>query len=272
MEAIRLLKRRPWGIIGAAILLTVIVIAALAPAIAPFFWNEISIDARLQPPGGGHLLGTDNLGRDIFSRVVYGSRPYVVAGLIATGTSAVPGVVLGFLSARIGRKTDSIIRGIIFVPAALMLLLVLFNLVSVFVRVFAPPPLLFPVRYPESITVIVGLLLSLVLLPCFHAAAHKAFSRQASGRGLASLFPLILVSLGVAVGMAVPMISRMSYYGLGVPPPLPEWGNMISGSGRTYMLEAPWMAIIPTIAIAVTCLGLVIFGLALREVWFPRLH
>jgi peptide/nickel transport system permease protein len=266
MEAIRLLKRRPWGIAGAVILLVVIVVAILAPVIAPYSYQQISLNRRLEPPGRDFILGTDNLGRDIFSRLLYGSRPYVATGLISVGIATVLGILLGFLSARIGGKTDSILRRAIHIPAFLFIAIIL---AFIFVRAFFFRAVLISGAPgdPGLFVALIGLLVSFILLPSVFTVVRQTWLATASSLTLA-LIPLILVNLGVAVGLAVLVIAPLSYYGFGVPPPFPEWGNMISGAGRSYLMAAPWIWQAPVIAIAVTVCGLILLGSALHEIWF----
>ena len=290
MEAVRLLKRRPWGIVGAVILLAVILLAILSPIIAPYYFNHIDLNHRMEPPSRDYILGTDNLGRDVFSRFLYGARPYLETGLIAIGTATVLGLLLGFLSASVRGKTDSILRIAIVIPSFLITLVVQAIILFFLARVFGFSQLLNIMTflvYPELTTVIIGLLLSFVFLPSVYITVRKAFlsafnaghisgkeegktSFRSLGRGLVLLLSLALVNLGIAVGAAVLIVAPMTYYGFGILPPFPEWGGMLSGTGRTYMLQSPWMWQAPVISIAVTVLGLVLFGLALREIWFPR--
>ncbi|MFC1987098.1 ABC transporter permease [Chloroflexota bacterium] len=274
METIQLLKRRPWGIVGAVILLAVILLAVLAPIMATHQFNEINVDNRLQPPGGNFIMGTDNLGRDIFSRWLYGSRPYVGTALIAVGIAVIPGLLLGLLSARAGRKTDSILRRAVLIPVYLFLAVLL---ISVIARSLMILPILHVLGAggPNLVITLTALLVSTVFLPSMYIVVRKAFFPAGKGRDvfrkLTPLWTVLPVSILVAVGIAVPVMAHLGYYGLGIPPPLPEWGNMLSGSGRQYMLTAPGMVIAPGISIVVTTVGLVLFGLALREIWFPRL-
>lgn len=294
IQAIRLLKRRPWGIVGALILLAVIVTAILAPVIAPYQPNEISITHRLQPPGGDFILGTDNLGRDVFTRLLYGSRPYVQAGLTATGMAIVLGLLLGLISASIGGKTDVILRRAVLFPPMLLGVELLFVLTYYLTGVLLPRPLFAlsaAMGPPEVVTIYVPLLISFVCLPAVYSVVraalssavseHKseagpdknssAFNSAAFRKGLVPLVPLTLVNLAVATGLAVAVISSISYYGFGVPPPTPEWGGALSSTGRSYLLTAPWMAGYPAIAIVVALVGTILFGQTVHEIWFPRI-
>ncbi len=283
MQILRLLKSRPWGTVGAIILLVLVLIAALAPVIAPYHFNEISITSRFQPPGGSYILGTDNLGRDVFSRALYGARPYVEAGLIATGTAIVIGILLGFVSRFFSRKTDYILRIILFSLSIIVWLIMLAQLVSIAMR-FLP----FSIHFINDLTnilrtentelmmehcaIFTGLLLSLILLPATYSLSRETFTSGNPGKSMVTLLFSFPVYLGIAAGAAVLLIVPAGFYGFGVPPPLPEWGNMLSGTGRQYMLEAPRMWQTPLISIGVTILGFILFTSATVEIWMPRLN
>jgi len=284
-EALQLLKRRPWGIAGAVILLAVILLAILSPIIAPYHYNNIDLDHRMESPGGDYIMGTDNFGRDVFSRFLYGARPYLETGLIAIGTATVLGLLLGFISTIVSTKAASILRIAIIIPLFLVALVVLVIILFFLARVsgFSSLMSVMPFINPELTTVIIGLLLSFIFLPSVYAASQAAFKAgnisggeagafnlRALGRGFIPLLLLTLVNLGIAVGVSVLIIAPMTYYGFGIPPPIPEWGGMFSGTGLTYIPQAPWMFLFPAIAIGVTILGFILFGIALGEIWFPR--
>jgi peptide/nickel transport system permease protein len=281
MEVIGLLKRRPWGIAGAVILLAVVLVAALTPVAAPHFYNEMSMSSRLQPPGGGYILGTDNLGRDIFSRLLYGSRPYVEAGLIAAGTALVLGLVLGLIFRKAGNKAEKTLRIVLFTLSAIAGIVVLANTVIFLLRFLPLRMHLINIMISAAraidmelimgqFAVFTGLLLSLIFLPAAYFVARRAFAAESPGKGLVSLLAPVPVYLGIAIGAALLVVAPMSYYGFGVPPPTPEWGSMLSSTGRQYLLQAPWMWQAPVIAAAVTVLGLVLFAPATWELWLPR--
>ncbi len=271
---------------GAVVLFAVVVIAALSPVLAPYPPNQIDISHRLQPPGSGHALGTDNLGRDVFSRLLYGARPYVQAGLVTTGIATVVGLLLGFASAGIGGRTDSILRRAVLAVALVAGLLCLSGILPFGFL----PSLAALVGPPGFVTVVIPVLLSFVFLPRVYDLARQAcasagiarrtpdaqprqnrtFSFRDLARSVGPLAPLTVVNLGMAVGIALLAIASPSYLGLGVPPPTPDWGNMLSSFGPRDLDEAPWILASPGVAMALTTLGAILFGVALREIWVPR--
>ena len=277
----RLLKRRPWGIAGAVILLAMIIIAILAPVLSPYLPNQVNLKNALQPPGGEYLLGSDNLGRDVFSQLVYGVRPYVVAGLIATGLALVLGLPLGVISAKAGGRTDKIMRWVVVllpILPALALLFLILNFLLNYVAVFIP----FPVRTGVVIMAAAGdnhwmmcgyitLFISLVFLPAVYRVVRAAFLPDTSSRSLKPLVPLALVTFGAAIGLVVIFVAWAGYYGFGLPPGIPEWGSALSGSGRQYLETASWIGKYYFIAIMVALAGAILFMQATYEVWFPRI-
>ncbi len=277
MEVFSLLKKRLWGIAGAVILLVVILLAAFSPLIAPYHYNEIDIQHRMGSPGSEYLLGTDQLGRDLFSRLLYGSRPYAGTGLIATGSAIVLGLILGFSFRKSGSRLEAAPGIVLFSLAAIAGLIVLVNL-GVFILRFLPfrfitMALTFighGIEETGLVMVITGLLISLILLPSSYLFMRKAFRQDTSRQSLFSLSSIITVYAGVGTGLAVLILASMGFLGFGIPPPLPEWGHMLSSFGLQYSNEAPWMAAAPAIALAVTVLGLVIFAPAVWEIWLPR--
>ncbi len=275
MDILKFLKRRPWGIVGAVLLLIVIAAAILAPVISSSPYNT-HISDRLSPPGNGHILGTDNLGRDLYSRLLYGTRAYLEVSLIAIGIALVLGSVLGFLAAKTTGKIDSIFRWSVYILSFIGIISILCFALVFFDRFPSKSTLWFTDYLSDSalnipnIIYIASIMISTVLLPAFFAKFRQVF-RASSGNSLALLLELSLVSLGVSIGLALTLIASPSYYGSGLPPPTPEWASILSSIGRTFGRTAPWIILYPTIAIFVTTIGAILFGVATYEIWFPRL-
>lgn len=276
MELIKLLKRRPWGIVGAVILLAVILIGILAPVIAPHDYNEVHLVHRLQAPGGDYVLGTDDLGRDVFSRLVYGARPYVYVSLITTAIALVLGLLLGFISARIDGKTHAILRVVLFILSVLASVMMVLFAVLLPLRIFQSSlsiPL--SLRLLANIRVMGWIAFAVLLLsPIFLLSVYNKIYLSFSSRSGNVIIPIIssgLAIMGVVVGLAVLIVVPAGYYGYGVPPPIPEWGSAISGPGLGYSFLAPWITLSPRVAIGLTLVGALIFSLATHEIWFPRL-
>jgi peptide/nickel transport system permease protein len=309
VHAVGLLKGRPWGIAGGVIILVVILMAALAPVVVPYHYNEMSIRERLAPPGGNHLLGTDNLGRDVFSRLLYGSRPYVVIGGSATIIASVLGLALGFLSARLRGRPDAVLRAAVVVPvlflAVALLLIEVANMPRLWSGLDYLPTFwvhLFPgfalpgfmphviaasllsilgtIWNPSFVVPLISAVLAAMLLPAAFDLARSIslpariddiLPGRARSNGVVSLISMMMVSFAVATGLAILIISPGDYMGFGIPPPVPSWGNMISGAGRRYLAEAPWISTVPGIALSIGIVGALLLAVATREIWAPRL-
>jgi peptide/nickel transport system permease protein len=304
MEAIQLLRKRPWGIAGAVIILLVVLIGLVGPLVAPYHSNEMTLDDRLQPPSVRHIFGTDNLGRDIFSRFLYGARVYVIPGLEAIGLALAGGLLLGFLSGRFKGKIDTVIRYAVLVPSLVLAVLILFfevmNMPYIWYRFMTPLPIPFFLVFPApflqrdflmaagpvlgpNISIVLMTAFALFFLPVFYRVFRQIFlpgpvidraspGNVFSNHVILTLVPLTLVGIAVAVGIITLVTMPLDALGLGYPPPAPTWGNMAIGvATRRFLTEAPWMYISSLVTITVSEIGIVLLGLSLREIWMPRL-
>lgn len=274
MAALRLFKRRPWGIAGAVILLIVLLLAASAPLVAPYGANEVSLVERLAPPGGGHLMGTDNLGRDVLSRILYGARPYALAALIAAGTAFITGAVSGSIAAVLPKNAADALGVVLFAVsllAAAGLLGYTLQGVSLSSQMRAdmePVRALTQALFGNRALVVAGVLTGLALVPGAFMTVRRAWATP--GTVALAFLVLMVVDLCMALGVTLLVLAPLGYYGFGITPPTPEWGGMLSSSGRAYMQIAPWMGQLPSIAIAITLAGVVLLGSAVPEMWVPR--
>lgn len=258
---------------GGAILLLVAV-AILAPLVASYDPIQMDPPARMRPPGNGHLLGTDEYGRDVFSRIIWGARISLGVGAAGVTLAAVGGVFLGLLAGYLGGLTDTLIMRLMdvilcFPPILLGIAVVgfagrgLVNLVVVLGLLFIP-------RFAR---VIYGAVLS-VKQNQYVAAA------QAIGGGpvhimrsciLPNIFTIILIQVSLNVGFMILLEAGLSFLGLGTTPPTPSWGTMIS-SARDYMEIAPLLVLWPSLAVALTVLAFNLLGDGLRDALDPRLR
>jgi peptide/nickel transport system permease protein len=230
---------------------------------------------RLLPPGQGHWFGTDELGRSVATRVVWGARVSMFVGLVATGISTVISVVLGTLSAYIGGKFDLIFQRFIDgydcfpdIPLMIMLMAVLGPGMLQILLVLGVNSGLQSTRGAR------GLIFMLKENQYVHASAAMGgrtwwVIRQHLFRNVA---PIIIVTYTMGMGGNIMAEASLSFLGLGLPDPTPSWGRMISGPGRTFMVIAPWMLLFPGLALCVAILGINLFGDALRDLIDPRLR
>ncbi|MBD2845386.1 ABC transporter permease [Paenibacillus sp. IB182496] len=276
---LRSLIRSKTGAVGALIVVTVVLLAALAPLLAPHDPADVEPLQRLKPPvwmeGGlpGHLLGTDNLGRDILSRIVYGAQVSLLVGIGAVLVSGAVGAVLGLVSGYFGGWINALIMRVadafLAIPTILLMLVVL--------AVVGPglTTLIFVIGFTNWVPyarVVRGEVLSIKERD-FVKAAQAVGAR--SGRILYKhILPNIISSFIVISGMSVAttiiLEASLSFLGLGITSPDVSWGGMLS-DGRSYVATSWWVATFPGIAITVTVLGVIFLGDWLRDVLDPRM-
>ncbi|MFW5489362.1 MAG: ABC transporter permease [Desulfovibrio sp.] len=248
--------------------------ALLAPWIAPFDPSAINVDAIFLPPSWTHLLGTDSLGRDIFSRMLYGGRVSLWVGFVAVGLSVGIGLVLGLVAGYFGGLVDEVImRGV-----DVMLCFPSFFLILAVIA-FLEPSLF-------NIMVVIGLTSWMGVARLVRAETLSLKSRdyvlaaKVSGAGhirvlfhhiLPNAAAPVLVSATLGVAGAILVESSLSFLGLGVQPPTPSWGNMLM-EGKDVLEIAPWMSVFPGMAILLTVLGYNLLGESLRDLLDPRLR
>lgn len=271
----RLLRDKPLGAFGGLVLLLFVVVGVFAPWIAPYDYNEIAPLDRMQGPSWAHWFGTDNLGRDVLSRCIYGAQLSVIIGCSAAALATVISAVIGIVSGYFGGKIDMAVQRVVDAWMSFPDLIVLIVVVSV----LGP-------GMPQIIFTL-GLLLgiggsrivrSAVVSVREHMYVHAA---QSIGAGtlrilwkhvLPNVMAPIIVLFTTRVGSVILAESGLSFLGLGVPPPAPTWGSMLSGSGRTYMFQGPWLALAPGLCLTVVVYATNVFGDALRDLLDPRMR
>ena len=273
--AIRLVKEKPLGTVGLVITLLLLFTGIFADFLAPYGLNESHVADRLSPPSTTYWLGTDNLGRDVLSRVIFGARISVIVGLAATTISTLLATVEGIVSGYIGGKFDLIVQRFIDAWMSFPLLILFMVLIS-----YIGPGL-------WQIIIVLGIGVSIShsrlirsavvsVKENVYVAAAVAIgcptSRILSRHILPNIMATIIVLFSVTVPWMVLMEASLNFLGFGIPPPAPSWGGMLSGQGRSYMFQAPGMAIWPGLALAIVVYGVNMFGDALRDILDPRLR
>jgi peptide/nickel transport system permease protein len=264
---------RPSARIGLAIVLLCLLVAIFAPLIAPHDPVEIFSGQLRKPPSLRFLMGTDEVGRDILSRVIYGSRVSMRVGLISVGIAAVCGTLLGLVAGYAGGWIDAVIMRVVDVLLAFPGILLAIAIVAVLgpgidnvmiaVGIEAIPAY---VRTVRASTLSVREHEFVLAARASGAPAGRIVLRHILPNVLAPI--VVLATLGV--GLAILTAAGLSFIGIGAQPPTPEWGSMLA-TARTYVREAPWIAASPGLAIVVLVLALNLLGDGLREALDPRL-
>jgi peptide/nickel transport system permease protein len=270
----RLIKEKPLGTFGAFLVLLLLFCGIFANVIAPEGQNQPNPSVRLAAPSRAHIFGTDNIGRDLFSRVIYGARISMVVGLSAALFTMLISVSLGILCGLIGGWFDILVQR--FVDAwmcfpGLVLLIVMTTLVGTGIW---PVIGILSLSWGISNSRITrGLIISMKENVYIQASTAIGCSRWRiiTRHLLPNISPLIIVGFSTLVPELIMAEASLSFLGLGVPPPAPSWGGMLNSASLRYMYDAPWMAIWPGFALALTVYGTNVFGDALRDLLDPRL-
>jgi peptide/nickel transport system permease protein len=268
-------KRKPLGAASAVIILALILAAVLADIIAPYDPLTVAESERLQPPSWTHPMGTDNLGRDILSRIIHGSRISLWVGflsvLIATGV----GVIVGMVSAYAGGTVDLVVQRFIDAVQSIPgLILALVMAVVLGPSTTTAVVAIALVNIPSQARVVRSAVLSVAEETYIDAARAVGCSnpRIILWHILPNIVAPVIVLASVLFGNAIIIEASLSFLGLGTPPPAPSWGGMLSGAGRQFMEQVPTLALFPGLAISIAVLAFNLFGDMLRDILDPRLR
>lgn len=265
---------RPLPVIGLVIIVMLVLAAVFAPAIAPYDPYKMDILNKLQPPSREHLLGTDSLGRDTLSRIIYGSRTSLIVGISAIGISTIIGLALGLVAAFFGGALYHIImRFIDALMAFPMLLLALLIasllgggmrnvIVALGIGMIAPPS-----------RMMCGVAMSIKENDYILAARAMGVSntRIMLEQILPNAFPPLLVMITIGLGATILAEAGLSFLGIGINPPTAAWGGMVN-DGYKFLLSSPVLAISPGVAIMLVVFGFNMMGDGLRDALDPRLR
>jgi peptide/nickel transport system permease protein len=268
------LSRSKSAIIGSAIILIIVTVAIFANLIAPFDPIDQDFRSQLQSPSLAHLLGTDEFGRDIFSRIVHGARWALLAGLLADTIALVLGVTIGLIGGYFGGRIDTGVVWLTDVMLAFPYLLLAMIIVAIFGPGLVNAMISVGIVYvPQYARLVRGTVLSLKEKEFIEAARCLGVSkfRIILRHVLPNCMAPIIVMASLAVGWAIVQTAGLSFLGLGAQPPTPEWGSMLSG-GRSFMLSAWWIATFPGLAIVITVIGFNLLGDGLRDALDPYLR
>jgi len=269
------IRRKPLGAVSAAVLVTLVLTAVFADVLAPFDPVETRPEIRLQAPSRAHPFGTDDIGRDVLSRVIHGARISLWVGLLAVGIGTFAGMIIGLLCGYCEGRLDLILQRVMDAVQAIPGLMLALAIVSVLKPNTTNAMLAIAiVIIPGNSRIVRGAVLS-TKQNRYVEAAHAIGCRHPRiilSHILPNVTAPILVIASIWLGNAILIEATLSFLGLGTQPPTPSWGLMLSSTGRAFMEQAPWLAIFPGLAISLAVLGFNLFGDTLRDAWDPKLR
>src|SRR5919106_1069961 len=271
----RFTHQRPLGAVGAAIIGIMIAAALLAGLVSPYDPLVTDYARMLQAPSSIHWFGTDSFGRDVFARIIYGSRTALWIGFASAFLGATLGALIGVTSAYFGGKIDLFLQRLMDLLLSFPLIILALVVVSLLgtgttnVILAITVPML-----PRSALVVRSSALSLREMPFVEAARALGFGpmRIIVRHMLPNVMAPYLIMLTAFLGQAILLEASLSFLGLGVQEPIAAWGLMLRGAATQYAESAPWMAIFPGVAISLAVFAFNLFGDALRDVLDPRLR
>ena len=274
LVAVRFARQKPLGTLGAVLFLGMAFTAVTAPWISPQDPLEVFELKRFSPPGGEFILGTDHVGRDILSRIFYGAQVSLYVGILSVAIGTTAGSITGLISGYFGGQVDVAIQRIVDTILAFPILILALLVVGVLGAsadnvVIAVSIVLFP----QGARVVRSAVLAV-------KEGEFVTAARAVGCGDSRIMFLHILPQCVApyiviataqLAWAIVVEASLSFLGVGTPPPWPSWGNMLSGLARTYIEQAPWLAVFPGVALSLSVFGINLLGDALRDVLDPRL-
>jgi peptide/nickel transport system permease protein len=271
---VQMVLRKPLGTLGGAIVLVMLAAAVLADVISPYAYAQTSLTERFIAASASHWLGTDQLGRDLLTRIIYGARISLYVGFGAVALGSLLATVVGVLSAYFGGRVDLWVQRGVDAWMAFPPLLLLMSIMS----------LLGPSAW--NITVVLGAAFGIQNSRIIRAVAlsvkeltfvesaralGSGHLRLTAGHILPNVLPTIIVVATTGLSTVILTEASLSFLGLGVPPPYPTWGGMLSLAGLDHMYQAPGLAIWPAVALSLAVFGFNMLGDALRDLLDPRL-
>ncbi len=271
---IRLVKEKPLGVVGGVITLLLLFFGIFCDLLAPYGFNEIDLTVRLEGPSREHILGCDNLGRDLLSRIIYGARISMFVGLIGSTFNTVLGMLLGGTSGYFGGKYDLIFQRFVDAWMCMPQLFVLLTLITIvgpgIWQVIFVIGISQGIRCRTERSTVIRIKEDMYILAA--SAIGCSTLRILIRHVLPNVMAPMIVIFSTHIGSVILQEATLSFLGFGIPPPMPSWGGMLSGPGRRYMVNAPWMCFWPGLALALVVYGVNMFGDAVRDLLDPRLR
>ena len=273
-EVWRRLRRNKAAVAGMSVIILLVIVAVLAPVLAPFDPNQTNISQRLQGPSSEHPLGTDNFGRDMLSRIIYGSRISLYVGFVAVGIGAIFGGILGAIGGYYGGRLDNFIMRcmdvLLAIPQIILAIAIVGVLGTSLLNLMIAVGISQLPRYARVVRAS-----ALTVRGQEYVEAARAIGASDRRIILENILPNcmapIIVQSTLGVAQAILSAAALSFLGLGIQPPTAEWGSMLS-SGRQFLRNAPYLTFFPGLAISIVVLALNIFGDGLRDSLDPKLR
>jgi len=272
---VRLVKEKPLGLFGAVITLLLFLTGIFADVIMPYPFAEIHLRDAFQAPSGQYIMGTDELGRDVLSRVIYGARISVIVGLAGATLGTAISTILGIISGYYGGKTDLIVQRFVDAWMSFPGLFLMLSMIAIIGKgmwqVVVVMGLLYGVGGSRIVrSAVIGIKENVYVQAA--VATGCSPSRMLLKHILPNVMAPIIILFTTRLPSMILLESTLSFLGYGIPPPTPSWGGLLGQSGRDNMLVAPWIAIWPGIMLSMVVYGVNIFGDAIRDLLDPRLR
>jgi peptide/nickel transport system permease protein len=267
-------RQNPLGAAGGLVVAVMILMATLADVVTAYDPIANNFGAMLVPPGADYWLGTDQFGRDLFSRIVYGARTALLVGFVSAFVGSTIGLILGVASAYFGGRFDLLFQRVMDVLMAFPLIILALAVVSIFGTGTGNVILAITIPFiPRCARVVRSSALAVREMPYIDAARACGFGnmRIVLRHMVPNVMAPYLIMITAFVGQAILIEASLSFLGLGVQEPVPAWGLMLRGGAQEYAESAPWVAIFPGIAISLAVFGFNLFGDSLRDWFDPKM-
>jgi peptide/nickel transport system permease protein len=272
---IRLVKQKPLGTLGGIIVLLMLLTGIFADVIAPYGYNENMLADRMDAPSAKHVLGTDSLGRDLFSRVIYGARISMIVGVCASAINVGFSSLIGVTSGYLGGKFDMVVQRFVDAALAFPMLIIVITLMGIIGTGLLQTVIVLGIwggigwiRVARAAVISIRENVYVDAARAIGCTTGEMLRRHI----LPNITPVLIIMFSVSMSGNILGEASLSFLGFGIPPPFPSWGGMLSSEGRRYMYEAPWLALWPGVALSVAVYGINMWGDAVRDLLDPRLR